>query len=196
VKLVEQFLRDLDRDWEPTQKGKIPLSIIGSAALFLQTDYDRGTKDSDILETPAISSEISQKLRALAGKDSPLFKKYRVYMDIVKVGIPFLPQKPIFHTVPELKGLTNFSVQVLDIVDVAVSKLKPFRPRDVEDIEFLVSKKLISHKKLLERFHMVVDFHSMDARAEDLPKFVQNLNRVERDMLFVPESKIDLPDWI
>ena len=68
MKLIEQFLHDLDREWKPDQEGKIPLSIIGSGALFLQTDYDRGTKDSDILETPAISPEciLSNQRRAPA----------------------------------------------------------------------------------------------------------------------------------
>jgi hypothetical protein len=194
VKLVEQFFLDLDQGWNPGPEGKINLLVIGSGALFLQTDYERGTKDSDVLETPEITLEISERLRSLAGRGSPLFKKHRVFLDIVRAPIPFLPQMPIYHDVPGMK-LKNFSLHVLDIVDVVVSKLKPFRPRDVEDIEYLVSKKLIPHKKLVERFEAVIDYHSTDARAEEFPKFVKNLNQVER-MMFVPESKIELPDWI
>ncbi len=196
MKLIEQFFRDIDHEWKPGQEGKLTLFVIGSGALFLQTDYDRGTKDSDVLETPEISPDVSQRLRALAGRGSSLFKKYRFFLDIVRRPIPFLPQKPIFHDVPNLKALKNFTVQTLDIVDVVVSKLKPFRPKDVEDIEFLISKKLLPHDKLLERFRLVVDYYSMDARSEDFPKYVENLNKVERSMLFVPESKIELPDWI
>jgi hypothetical protein len=196
VKVVEEFFRELDREWKPGQEGRITLFIIGSGALFLQTDYDRGTKDSDILETPEISDDVSKRLRALAGRGSPLFKKYRVFLDIVRAPIPFLPQKPIFHPVPGFKNLKNFEVKVLDIVDVVVSKLKPFRPNDKKDIEFLANKKLLPHARLLERFRLVLDYHSMDARAGDFPKFIENLNTVEREMLFVPESKIELPDWI
>ena len=81
-------------------------------------------------------------------------------------------------------------------MDVVVSKLKPFRPQDKKDIEFLANKKLLPHARLLERFQLVLDYHSMDARAGDFPKFFENLNTVEREMLQVPESKIDLPDWI
>ncbi len=55
MKVVEEFFRELDHEWEPGQEGKITLLIIGSGALFLQTDYERGTKDSDVLETPEIS---------------------------------------------------------------------------------------------------------------------------------------------
>jgi hypothetical protein len=37
---------------------------------------------------------------------------------------------------------------------------------------------------------------SGDARAEDAQRIVENLNEVERDMLGVEESEIELPDWI
>jgi len=196
VKVIEEFFRELDHEWKSGQEGKITLLVIGSGALFLQTDYERGTKDSDVLETPEISPDVSKRLRALAGRGSPLFKKYRVFLDIVRAPIPFLPQTPIFHPVPGFKNFKNFEVKVLDVVDVAVSKLKPFRPQDKKDIEFLANKKLLPYDRLLERFHLVLDYYSMDARAGDFPKFLENLNTVERDMLFVPESKIELPDYI
>jgi hypothetical protein len=41
-----------------------------------------------------------------------------------------------------------------------------------------------------------VDYFLLDARAEDLPKCVENLHRVERDLFGLPETEIDLPDWI
>ncbi len=196
MKVIEKYFRELDHEWKSGQEGKITLFVIGSGALFLQTDYERGTKDSDVLETPEISPDVSKRLRALAGRGSPLFKKYRVFLDIVRRPIPFLPQMPIFHPVPGFKNFKNFEIKVLDIVDVVVSKLKPFRPQDKKDIEFLANKKLLLHDRLLERFRLVLDFHSMDARAGDFPKFLENLHTVEREMLFVPESKIELPDWI
>lgn len=196
MKVIEEFFRELDHEWKSGQEGKVTLFVIGSGALFLQTDYERGTKDSDVLETPEISPDISKRLRALAGRGSPLFKKYQVFLDIVRSPIPFLPQTPIFHPVPGFKNFKNFEVKVLDIVDVVVSKLKPFRPRDKKDIEFLANKKLLPHDRLAERVRQVIDYHSMDARAEDFPKYIENLHTVEREMLFVPESKIELPDWI
>jgi hypothetical protein len=50
--------------------------------------------------------------------------------------------------------------------------------------------------RLVERFRAAVDAFSGDARAEDLPRYVRNLHRVERDFLLVPETEIELPDWI
>jgi hypothetical protein len=40
---------------------------------------------------------------------------------------------------------------------------------------------LIDHARLVERFRSAVDVFSGDARAEDLPAYVKNLNRIERD---------------
>jgi hypothetical protein len=196
VKHIERFLHELDRVWKPIGKEKIQLHLIGSTALFLSTDYDRGTKDTDILETSEITGVVSQQLEALAGKRSLLSREFRMYIDVVKQGLPFLPQTPIFHEVAIPTGLKNFLIRTLDPVDVVVSKLNPFRPQDVEDIQFLVNKKFVSHENLLERFKLAIDYYSIDARAEDLPIYIRHLNQVERNMFFVPESKIDLPDWI
>jgi len=38
---------------------------------LLQTDYVRGTKDSDVLETIDMAPEVKQALLALAGEDTP-----------------------------------------------------------------------------------------------------------------------------
>jgi hypothetical protein len=107
----------------------------------------------------------------------------------------FLPQKPVFLPAPALP-LTNFSVEVLELTDVVVSKLKRFNQNDAADIAAMAQKRLLDHKRLVERFEAAVDFHSTSAYAEDFPKAIANLNRVERDYLGVPESAIELPDWM
>jgi hypothetical protein len=33
-------------------------------------------------------------------------------------------------------------------------------------------------------------------RADDLPTYVDNLNRVERDLFDLPPTEIDLPPWV
>ena len=52
---VDDFFRELDGLWTSLPEERIRLPIIGSAALMLQVDYARGTKDSDILETAALT---------------------------------------------------------------------------------------------------------------------------------------------
>lgn len=54
-KLIEQFFKDLDLNWNPLGDEPIGLSVIGSTALFLQTDYQRGTTDTDFMEIQEIS---------------------------------------------------------------------------------------------------------------------------------------------
>lgn len=194
---VKGFFQEIDRLWTPTGTEKIPLRVIGSGALLLQTDYVRGTKDGDVLESLALTEEIKVKLLKLAGEDSPLSERTRLYLDIVVSGLPFLPAGAKFHTQTELnKSLRHFEIHVLDIVDVVVSKLKRFNKYDQQDVKAMIDRRLVPHKSLIERFNAAVDRFSTDSRAEDLPRSIKNLNLVERDYLAVPESKIDLPDWM
>lgn len=195
MKLINNFLAEIDEKWKPVGGEPIGLRMIGSAALMLQTDYERGTKDGDVLETEGITPIVREQLLSLAGTKSPLFEKYRMYLEVVLKAILFLPRAPVFHSVKGLP-LKNFTVEVLDVADVVVSKLKRLNQNDVDDIKAMAEMRLLDHKKLLRRFKSAVDLFSTDARAEDLPKYIENLNRVERDFLGADESEIELPDWM
>jgi hypothetical protein len=197
VSLIRDFLRDLDRAWTPTASSKIPLRIIGSTALMLQASYERGTKDSDVLETVDLDADVRARLGAIAGQGAKLHARHKLYVDIVSGSLPFLAPSPRWMDVSDLNAdLTNFHVQVLHVVDVVVSKLKRFHAYDLQDIDAMVGIGLIDHGLLIERFREAVDGYLMDSRAEDLPKYVANLHQVERDLLGVPETTIELPGWI
>jgi hypothetical protein len=194
---IEQFLRDLDDEWPLTGRQRIRLTIIGSAALMLQAPYERGTKDSDVLETSAITPTVAQHLTELGGKKTRLAKRHRLYIDVVGSGLPFLPHKPYCHEMSDLNaGLSNFEVEVLDIVDVIVSKLKRFNGNDRADIGSMIDLELVAHDRLIERFRDASDYFACDGRASDLPDYVANLHQVERDMMGVSPTQIELPDWI
>jgi hypothetical protein len=194
---IKNFFLEVDRLWKPHGPGKIKLRVIGSGALLLQTDYERGTKDGDVLESLELTPDIKERLRTLAGKKTDLHKRTRLYLDIVVSGLPFLPHGPKFHPQNSLNSeLTHFEIATLDVVDVVVSKLMRFNSDDAGDVAAMVNKGLVPHKKLVERFSAAVDGFSMDARAEDLPKIIKNLHKVERDLFHVPESRIELPDWM
>ncbi len=121
--MIEGFLTEIDERWPLGAGSIIPLQIIGSAALLLQADYHRGTKDSDVLESVDLRAEVKDELVKLAGKGSRLHHKHRLYIDIVPNGLPFLPQQPMWHDLDPLNArLRYFHVQVLDIVDVVVSQ--------------------------------------------------------------------------
>ena len=156
---------------------------------MLQADYERGTKDSDILETDELSAEVRERLIALGGEGTALHTRNKLYIEFVASGFPLLPQEPVWLDIPDLnRELAHFRVEVLQVVDVVVSKLKRFHSADVQDIEAMVDLDLVTHEALLGRFRAAVDCFLMDSRAEELPKCVKNLNRVERDMLGVEES--------
>jgi Nucleotidyltransferase of unknown function (DUF6036) len=190
VKTADSFLRDVDRRWVK-REDRIPLHIIGSVALLLRTDYDRGTKDSDVLQTKELTEVIKGRLLALAGRETELHRRHGMYMEVVPSGLPFLPHVPLYHALDELNAsLQHFEIQVLDVVDVVVSKLKPFRGSDIDDIREMVERGLVPHEVLISRFKDAVDDYLGSAGAEDIPRFVKNLNRIERDLLQVQETEI------
>lgn len=194
---IHDFIRELDRAWDRPTGEKTVLRIIGSTALMLQADYERGTKDSDILETDDLGRGTRARLLALAGKGTELHGRHRLCVEFVSSGFPLIPQKPLWLDVPDLnENLVHFHIEVLDVVDVVVSKLRRFHAHDVQDIEAMVDRGLVPHETLIKRFLAAVDCFTLDSRAEDLPKCVKNLNRVERDFLGVDETDIELPAWL
>ncbi len=191
--MVEEFFREIAKSRH--SREPITFHVIGSTALMLQvSDFTKGTDDTDVLEVIHLEPSTKQELIELAGRGSRLHKTFAIYLDIVGNGIPFLPRIPCWH--PTTMKVPNIDVKLLDIVDVVVSKLKTFRPRDVDDIDAMVRRDLVSHARLLERFEDAKTELAHDARASALHEIISNLNRVERDMLFVDETKVVLPPWV
>lgn len=193
---VEGFFRDLDAAWpdpaDPGLPSPITLRLIGSTALMLRSDYRRGTNDGDVLETPDLGGGVQQRLTRLAGPSSALRTRYSMHLQFVREAILFLPATPAWHAGPRLPSI---DLQVLDVVDVVVSKLKRFDARDRIDIAAMVDRGLVDHARLLARFQAAVDVFAYDARVDDLPAYLDNLHEVERDLFDVPESPVALPSW-
>lgn len=195
--LIEEFFKEIDAKWAWPGRTKIALKVLGSAALMLQAGYERGTKDGDVLETVELSSEIKARLLRLAGEGSQIHTRRRLYLDLVASGIPFLPQAPHWILQAELNAsLEHFEIATLGVVDVVVSKLKRLNPNDADDIGAMIDLGLVTHRELISRFRLAVDYFACDARAGDLPRYILNLHRVERDMFAVDETEIELPGWI
>lgn len=195
--MIEEFINKIEKKWHPMGQEPILLSIIGSTALFLQTNYIRGTKDTDILEVSELPKEVWEQLRLIGGKDSDLAKAYRFYIDLVGPGLPFLPPRPLFHLVETLNSkLKFFRFQALDPVDVVVSKLKTFRPSDLDDIRAMADRHLINPARLVERFECAKEHWLMGSRAHELRDYIKNLHTVQRDYLMDKETPIFLPRWL
>jgi hypothetical protein len=194
VQGIRRFFAEIDAHWVPNA-GPVQLRLIGSTALMLQAPYDRATTDSDILEGAHLDGPTRSQLLDIAGPGTEVHRRHGMYVQIVSEGIPFLPQVPHWRTVPDLT-LVNLEVVVLDVVDVVVSKLKRFHAKDAADIEAMIEHGLVPHAGLIDRFRQAVDWIAYDARGEELPRYVANLNRVERDFMAVLETPIELPSWI
>jgi hypothetical protein len=89
MSVTTEFWNEIDRLWPPSPAQTI--RIIGSGALMLQTQYQRATNDSDVLEATDLDSTTRQRLVDIGGKDTALASKFSMYVDIVNSGIPFLP---------------------------------------------------------------------------------------------------------
>jgi hypothetical protein len=197
VTVFDAFFADIDGRWGESTTRAIPLRLIGSSALMLQEPrYQRGTKDSDVWETESLTPIIREKLIELAGRDSAIHRRHHMYLDIVRAGLPLLPQQPLWHPAAFRPPLRHFDTYVPDIVDVVTSKLIRFNADDASDIEAMVDAGRVMHERLIERFRAAVDIYQDGADAWRLPKAIENLNRVERDMLGVPETPIELPAWL
>lgn len=195
--MIDKFLKDIDKRWKRKENAIIPLKIIGGASLILQYNYNRVTKDADIIEVNEITEDIKKRLLKRAGKESLLCRKYHLYIDIVAREIPFLPPSPLFYPLDKLNDeLTNFRIEVLDVVDVIVSKMGRFAPTDIDDIKAMIDLNVIDPIKLEDRFKEAFELWKFEARAERLPKIIDNLHYVQRDLLMVEESEIELPRWI
>jgi len=193
--MIKSFFEDLDKGWQPLGPEPILLPVVGSTALFLQTDYERGTKDTDFLEVQEIFPEIAKTLLRLGGEDSSLHKKHRLFIQIIKRPVLFLPPDPKFIEMNSIQ-LSHFKIQVLDVVDVVVSKLKPYRAKDLDDIREMVKRGHVEPDKLLERFLLAKERWLNDSRASGLKNYIDNLHEVQRELLGVPETQIDLPGWL
>lgn len=161
---------------------------------MLQADYERGTKDSDILEAAEITDPVKEQLLQLGGPGSDMYKRHRVYLEVVRRGIMLLPERPRFN--PVSLSLKNFRVEAFDIVDVVVSKLKRLNQNDMDDIGAMVRLRKAPRNPVIERFKSAIARMSISGYAEQIPQYIKNLNRVERDIYGSEETPIDLPDWM
>jgi len=193
VSIFEGFFQEIDALWTISSVRQ-PLHVLGASALMMQVAYERPTNDSDILESHAIAEDVRDALLALAGRVPPLHKRRRMYIEFVPNGLPFLRQQPCWRRNEAISStLKNFEINVLDVVDVVVSKLARFNANDVSDIEAMIELGHVDHRALLSTFRAAMDFTV--GQEDRFPRYITNLNTVERDMLGVGETLIELPSW-
>jgi hypothetical protein len=192
---IEDFFHAIDRACDFRGRPRSRLRVIGSAALMFQADYERGTTDSDIVETD-LPDDVRDRLRSIAARGTPLARDHGMHLDLVNVAILLIPQPARWHRVEQLRDLRWFDVEMLDIVDVVVSKLKRFASKDREDITAMVQRGHVAHADLVARFRGALDQLMYGASGVDAVTWCENLNAVEREDLRVEPTVIDLPTCV
>jgi hypothetical protein len=114
----------------------------------------------------------------LAGRDSALHLRHRLFVEIVPNGLPFLPQLPQWH--------------LIESFDVCVAKLIRFSADDITDIDSMIQLGRLAHGHFIERFKNAFD---VETREDKLRSLVENLHRVESDMFDAEPTTIELPSW-
>jgi hypothetical protein len=180
------FFDRLDEEMRPfVQKGaRLDMYLLGRAALVLHYRFALTTKDIDIVEMR--DSVLEGKALELFGKDTGLAKALGFYLEQVPQGLPPLPSG-FQNRCEEMKG--NWKVLrlwVLEAHDLAVTKLKSFRPKDREDLQLLCDRGLLNVATLHTRLQAAFPFRSPkpddaegDADNPDWTKALNSLKRVE-----------------
>jgi hypothetical protein len=183
---LRTFLDRLDEELLPfAQEGAcLEMFLLGRAALVLSYGFPLSTQDVDMVWTR--DSELEEKAIQLGDKRSQLAKSLGLYLDPVPQGLPPLPTG-FNRRCKSLPGNWKvLKVFVLEIHDLATTKLKSFRPQDREDLQMLCDQGLLDPAKLRDSLEAAFPFRSPKIEdAEDDPdtpdwgKALANLKRVE-----------------
>src|SRR5882672_3891452 len=120
---------------------------------MLQTSYARGTKDSDVLETDEVTENVARHLIEIAGPATEIHKRRGVYIGIVRRGVQFRRQSPVYHHLSKLSAkLQHFEVDVMSVSDVIVGKLARFNANDQNDIDAMAARGFVAHDAIVSCF--------------------------------------------
>jgi len=109
----------------------------------------RTTRDIDFLGViPNVRSQLIQ----IAGKNTPLHRKHRLYLDAVTVATP--PEDYEQRLIPMFPGTwTHLQLQALEAHDLALSKLERNYEMDRDDVQQLARAGCLSPEILKERYY-------------------------------------------
>lgn len=145
-----EFLTEIDEQLTaPAQ-----IICIGGFAITNIHGLSRSTGDLDHIQSPR---ELVADLQTIAGKGSPLHRKYDLYVDYVG-GIVTLPLNFDERLIEVPLRFKNLRIFVVEIYDLVLSKLERNSPKDYGDVRFLAEKYTLSFSVLRKRFDDELDF--------------------------------------
>lgn len=138
-----EFLAAVDK----SLSHAVEVHCVGGFILSLLHEIPRSTADLDYIDI----YPDSQELEHLAGRESELTKKYKVFFHRVG-GISDFPEDYQTRMSETPLGLQKLSLKALDPYDLALSKLTRNNPKDMEDVKFLAKKLGLSFATLYGRW--------------------------------------------
>lgn len=155
------FLRELDEQLS----DEVHLHCHGGFVVAMCYGFERPTGDVDFLAI--VPSEATSLLLSLGGRDSPLHRKHRVYLQYF--GMVDYPDNYRGRLTEMFPGtLRHLHLWALDPYDLALSKLRRNGPRDREDVRFLAEAAPLDLAILRNRYESEMRPYLGDPAREDL----------------------------
>jgi hypothetical protein len=139
------FLSDLDK----ALADEVEVICLGGFVLTLIHGAPRNTGDIDYLTVAP--TDASAEIERLAGKESKLAKKYRIFFHRAG-GVTDLPENYDERLSTLDVGLKRLSLKILDVYDLVLSKLTRNSPKDREDVKYLAKKFALNFSVLYDRY--------------------------------------------
>jgi hypothetical protein len=138
------FLKDVDQQLQE----QVVLHCLGGFVLRVLYDIPRHTGDIDYLE--ALPSVAKDSLARIAGPDSGLAKKHKVFIHFA--GVIDMPENYEERLIDITGDLKNLKLFVPEVYDLLLSKLTRNSPKDIEDVQYVINREKLSFAQLRERF--------------------------------------------
>lgn len=140
----------------------VEIRCLGAFLLAAVYAVPRFTGDLDCLEIfPSSATPVVEKL---AGPNSRLARKHRVWVQHVGTGIVDLPDDYERRLERLDFGFEKLQLSALEVYDLVLSKLTRNSPKDREDVKFIAQQQKLSYAVAYDRF--VKDMRPWVARAD------------------------------
>jgi hypothetical protein len=157
----KSFLADIDG----SLTKRVEFECIGGFVVTALYGLPRPTADVDVLSIVPASQRAF--ILELAGRGSPLHKKYRLHIECVTVAaIPEDYEQRLTEMFPG--SFSYLRLLALDPYDVALSKLERNSQRDRDDVKFLAEKVPFDLEVLRQRYEKELRPNLGNPKREDL----------------------------
>lgn len=156
--------RDFLKEVDAQLSQKVNLHCLGGFVLTARYGLPRPTADIDYVSV--VPREAREEIERLAGRESALCKKYKLYFQ--SVGIADLPED-YASRIQELKlNFEKLKLWALDPYDLLLAKVTRNSPKDQEDAKYLIPKLKLDFKTFSDRWEKELAPSVSNRRRHDL----------------------------